>query len=79
MVRKPQRAKRQRGVILALEGWQRLNEAQKQSEMQYSGGRPYTLEELNELTRLSPKTLTKVRERSNPVDRQTLAVTSNLT
>jgi transcriptional regulator with XRE-family HTH domain len=60
------------GVILSLGGRQRLQEAQKQSEIQFNSGRVYTLEELNELTGLSPKTLTKVRTRKNPVDRQTL-------
>ena len=59
-------------MILSLQGWQRLKETQKQSELQFNGGRPYTLEELNEITGLSPKTLTKVRTRKTPVDRQTL-------
>ena len=59
-------------MILSLQGWQRLRETQKQSELQSNGGRPYTLEELNEITGLSPKTLTKVRTRKTPVDRQTL-------
>ena len=35
--------------------------------MQANGGHPYTLEDLNELTGLSPHALTKVRRRKTPV------------
>ena len=66
------RSKRTRGVILSPEGWQRLQEAQTQSEIKANGANPYTLEALNELTGLSAHTLTKVRRRKAPVDRQTL-------
>ena len=67
-----QRVKRKRGVIISLEGWHRLNFAQKTSEIENNGGISYTLEDLNELTGLSAHTLTKVRRRQFPVDRQTL-------
>lgn len=67
-----QRSKRKRGVILSQEGWQRLKSAQEKAETQINQGIPYTLEELNELTGLSSHTLTKVRRRQKPVDRQTL-------
>ncbi|MEO1352922.1 MAG: WD40 repeat domain-containing protein [Cyanobacteria bacterium J06635_15] len=53
-------------------GWQRLQAAQHQSEQAHNGGNPYTIEHLNELTQLSPNTLTKVRSRQAPVDHQTL-------
>ena len=66
------RSRRKRGVILSSAGWQRLKLAQTISEMEVNGGIPYTLEELNELTDLSFHTLTKVRRRQTPVDRQTL-------
>ena len=66
------RSKRKRGVILSQSGWQRLHSAQAQLEMEANGGHPYTLEDLNELTGLSSHTLTKVRRRQAPVDRQTL-------
>ena len=72
MTRKPERSRRRRGVILSLQGWQRLQKAQQQSEIERNSGNPYTLEQLNELTSLSPKTLMKVRSRK-VVDRQTLA------
>lgn len=66
------KSKRKRGVILSSAGWQRLKSAQTISEMEVNRGIPYTLEELNELTDLSFHTLTKVRRRQTPVDRQTL-------
>lgn len=67
-----QKSKRKRGVILSLEGWQRLKSAQTASEIEENKGIPYTLEDLNELTGLSSHTLSKVRRRQTPVDRQTL-------
>ena len=66
-------SKRKRGVILSLVGWQRLQEAQKQSESEANGGQAYTLEELNELTGLSMNTLTKIRRRLTPVDKRSLS------
>ncbi len=66
------RTRRKRGVILSAIGWQRLQTAQKQSEMEDNQSQPYTLEDLNELTGLSINTLTKVRRRKTPVDKQTL-------
>jgi len=67
-----QRSKRKRGVILSQEGWQRLESAQKAVEAENNQDIPFTLEDLNELTGLSSHTLTKVRRRQKPVDRQTL-------
>ncbi len=67
-----QRSKRKRGVILSPVGWQRLQEAQAQSEREANHRHPYTLEDLNEITGLSPHTLTKVRRRKAPVDKHSL-------
>ena len=67
-----QRSQRKRGVILSPVGWQRLQEAQAQSEREANHRHPYTLEELNELTGLSSHTLTKVRRRKAPVDKRSL-------
>ena len=66
-------SKRRRGVILSTLGWQRLQTAEQQSELQDNHGKPYTLEELSHKTSLSLNTLTKVRHRRVAVDRQTLA------
>lgn len=64
--------KRRRGVILSAAGWQRLQTAQQQAEQADHSSKPYTIEDLNELTHLSRNTLSKVRLRKKPVDRHTL-------
>lgn len=64
--------KRKRGVVLTLQGWQRLQAAQRQSEIQNNFGNPYTLEELSQQTHLSPNTLTRIQHRHIAVDRQSL-------
>jgi len=72
MSKKYQPPKRQRGVILSVQGWQRLKAAQRKLACQDNLGKPYTLEQLSERTHLSPNTLIKVRRRIIPVDRKTL-------
>jgi class 3 adenylate cyclase len=67
-----QAIKRKRGVILTLPGWQRLQAAKRQSEIQENSGNSYTLEELRERTTLSLNTLTKIQRRQIPVDRHSL-------
>ncbi|HEY9668334.1 MAG TPA: AAA-like domain-containing protein [Coleofasciculaceae cyanobacterium] len=69
---KIQPPRRKRGVILTLQGWQRLQGAQRQSEIQDNAGNPYTLEELNKRTDLSPNTLAKIQRRQTAVDRLSL-------
>jgi class 3 adenylate cyclase len=74
--------KRRRGVILTRRGWQRLQSAQRQSEIQENAGNPYTFENLRERTDLSINTLIKIQRRQVPVDRQSLETyfsTFNLT
>ena len=67
-----QRIKRKRGIIISSEGWQRLHSAQRESEIEQNDGLSYTLEQLSDMTGLSSHTLTKVRRRQSPVDKQTL-------
>lgn len=64
--------KRKRGVVLTLQGWQRLRAAQRQSEIQENFGNPYTLENLSQRTHLSSNTLTRIQRRLISVDRQSL-------
>ncbi|HAJ60364.1 MAG TPA: family 3 adenylate cyclase [Cyanobacteria bacterium UBA8543] len=64
--------KRRRGVILTLQGWQRLEAAKRQSEIQENAGNPYTLEGLSERVNLSINTLIKIRRRQVGVDRHSL-------
>ena len=72
MPRAKQSPHRRRGVILTLQGWQRLQAAKRQSEIQGNSGNPYTLEQLRERTNLSINTLIKVQRRQVAVDRQSL-------
>ena len=64
--------KRRRGVILTLQGWQRLEAAKRHSEIQENAGNPYTLEGLSERVNLSINTLIKIRRRQVGVDRHSL-------
>lgn len=64
--------KRKRGAILTIEGWQRLQAAKRQSEIAENSGKPYTLEELSDRTRLSTNTITRIQNRKAAVDRQSL-------
>lgn len=59
-------------MVLCSKGWQRLQEAQNESERLHNGGNPYTVEQLAELTELSLNTLGRVRTQSSPVDKRTL-------
>lgn len=69
---KNQPPKRKRGVILTYRGWQRLQRAQRQSEIEDNNGVPYTLEQIGERTKMSPNTIAKVQRRQVAVDRLTL-------
>ncbi len=67
-----QPSKRRRGVILTLQGWQRLEAAKRQSEIQENAGNPYTLEGLSQRVNLSINTLIRIRRRQVGVDRHSL-------
>jgi transcriptional regulator with XRE-family HTH domain len=64
--------KRKRGVVLTLQGWQRLLAAKCKSEIQENSGNAYTLDELSARTNLSPNTLTRIQRRQVSVDRYSL-------
>lgn len=64
--------KRKRGVLLSLQGWQRIQSAETAIALQSNDGKPLTIEQLSERSGLSTKTLTKVRQRQKPVDVLTL-------
>jgi transcriptional regulator with XRE-family HTH domain len=72
MPQRSQPIKRKRGIILTTRGWQRLQVAEQLSIDQNNLGKPYTLQELSDLTGLSPNTLARVRSRRVAVDQQTL-------
>ncbi|NJN61393.1 MAG: hypothetical protein HC795_07565 [Coleofasciculaceae cyanobacterium RL_1_1] len=66
--------RRRRGVILSLQGWQRLQASERLSAQRDNDDYPYTLEQLSLMTGLSTNTLTKVRRRQKPVDISTLDI-----
>jgi NB-ARC domain len=63
---------RERGVILTLHGWHKLQAAKSEAEFQENAGDRFTLEELNERTELSLNTISKVLGRLESVDRSSL-------
>ncbi|WP_250123509.1 hypothetical protein [Chroococcidiopsis sp. CCMEE 29] len=63
---------RERGVILTLHGWNKLQTAKSQVEFEENAGDHFTLEELSERTELSSRTISKVLGRLEPVDRYSL-------
>jgi WD40 repeat protein/transcriptional regulator with XRE-family HTH domain len=63
---------RKRGVVLTAEGLRKLQAARRQAELADNFGDRYTLEELSERTGISLKTVTKVLEAHNTVDKPTL-------
>ncbi len=63
---------RERGVILTLYGWNKLQTAKSQVEFEENAGDRFTLEELSERTELSSRTISKVLGCIEPVDRYSL-------
>lgn len=64
--------KRRRGVILTLEGLQKLEAAKAQTEFEENSGNRYTLEQMSDRTRLAINTVMKIYTREVGVDRNTL-------
>ncbi|BAY50428.1 WD-40 repeat-containing protein (plasmid) [Scytonema sp. HK-05] len=69
---KPQNQKRNRGLILSREGWQKLENAKIEWQFQENNGTRCTLEELSEQAGITPVTFRKVLTREIGVDKQTL-------
>ncbi len=68
----PERPRRKRGVILTLQGWQKLQNARRESEIRQNSGDSYTLEELSEQTGLDIATVVRVQARKQVIDKRTL-------
>lgn len=68
----PSKPRRNRGVILTLHGWDKLQAAKAQAEFDENYGNRFTLEELSDRTRLALNTLIKVLKRTESVDKQSL-------
>jgi WD40 repeat protein len=66
------KAKRNRGVLLTLQGWQKFQEAVDKLEQQENLSEKFTLGELGKRTRLDGGTIAKILNREEGVDRRTL-------
>lgn len=69
---KQQKARRSRGVILTLQGWDKLQAAKTQAEFDENGGDSFSLEELSDRTRLALHTISRILGRSESVDKSSL-------
>ncbi|MBD2726621.1 hypothetical protein H6G96_09835 [Nostoc sp. FACHB-892] len=69
---KPEKPKRNRGLILTREGWQKLQNAKLEWEFRKNNGSKYTLEELSEQAGITPVTFRKILTRETGVDKRTL-------
>ncbi|BAZ47631.1 WD-40 repeat-containing protein [Nostoc sp. NIES-4103] len=69
---KQEKAKRNRGLILTREGWQKLENAKLEWEFRNNNGSRITLEELSEQAGITPVTFRKVLTRETGVDKRTL-------
>ncbi|PSF32265.1 serine/threonine protein kinase [Aphanothece hegewaldii CCALA 016] len=72
MQRQQDKQRRKRGVILTIQGLEKLLQAKTQSEIEDNLGSRYTLEALSEKTGLAVDTLMKVLACEEKVDKQTL-------
>jgi WD40 repeat protein/transcriptional regulator with XRE-family HTH domain len=67
-----QQTKRDRGIVLSAQGWDKFHTAKTQAEFDQNAGDCFTLEELSERLGLSPNTIVKILGRTNPVDKRSL-------
>ncbi|MFN6559523.1 MAG: NB-ARC domain-containing protein [Nostoc sp. ChiSLP01] len=64
--------KRNRGIILTREGWQKLQKAKLAAELREKSGFKYTLEEISERAGLTSNTVAKIFINQEGVDKRTL-------
>ncbi len=69
---KNMKAKRNRGVLFTLQGWQKFQEAVNKLEQQENLGKKFTMGELGERTGLDGGTISRILNREEGVDRRTL-------
>lgn len=68
----PAKSKRERGVILTAQGWRKLQRAKQALEVESNWGRRLTREQLSDRTGLSLHTISRILQRQERVDRQSL-------
>jgi transcriptional regulator with XRE-family HTH domain len=71
-IRVLERPNRIRGILLTLQGWQKLQTAIAKSEYEKNFGEKYTIQHLGEHVGIAPGTITKVLNRSKNIDRRTI-------
>jgi transcriptional regulator with XRE-family HTH domain len=69
--------KRNRGVVLTAQGWQRLQESKQNLEWEHNWGQRFTREEISERSGLALNTVSRILNRGEPVDKQSLAIFLN--
>jgi hypothetical protein len=69
---KSKRTKRKRGVVLSIQGWQKLQAAIAESELRDNYGEKYTVQQLGSQAGLDSATISKVLDREKSVDRRTI-------
>ncbi|MBO3460487.1 NB-ARC domain-containing protein [Aetokthonos hydrillicola Thurmond2011] len=67
-----QKCRRNRGVILTLKGWNKLQTAKAQAEWKNNAGESFSLEELSDCTHLALHTISKILRRLETVDKSSL-------
>ena len=63
-------SRRRRGILLTTQGWQKLQHAINELEQEF--GDRYTIEDISELTKLDPGTISRVLNRKEAVDKSTV-------
>ncbi len=66
------KAKRSRGVLLTLQGWQKLQETIDKLEKQENLGQKFIINELSKRTGLHARTITRILHREEGIDRPSL-------
>jgi transcriptional regulator with XRE-family HTH domain len=69
--------KRNRGVVLTAQGWQRLQKSKQNLEWEHNWGQRFTREQISERSGLALNTVSRILKRGEPVDKQSLAIFLN--
>ncbi|XKI47977.1 NB-ARC domain-containing protein [Altericista sp. CCNU0014] len=71
-VKRSSKTKRERGAILTMKGWQKLQQAMQAAEAAQNWGQRFTREQLSERTGLSLQTISRILKREEAVDRRSI-------
>jgi hypothetical protein len=68
------KSNRKRGVLLTSRGWEKLHKAIERTQAEENHGVRYTFEELSDRTELTPRTVSRVLDGKQRVDKPTLTL-----